>query len=54
LEGEVAAGAPIVAGEKEVGTLTSVAGNLGLALVHREVEPGDRVVVGEVPALIAG
>lgn len=54
LEGEVAAGAPIFAGEKEVGTLTSVAGNLGLALVHREVEPGDRVVVGEVPALIAG
>ena len=54
LEGEVSAGQPILAGGQEVGTLTSVAGNLGLALVHREVEPGDRVLVGEVPALIAG
>ncbi|HIE21557.1 MAG TPA: folate-binding protein, partial [Acidimicrobiia bacterium] len=43
--GVPAAGSPIVAVNREVGTLTSVAGHLGLAMVRREVGEGDEVTV---------
>ena len=46
---------------KEVGTVTSASGTSGLALVWREVEPGDRVDAGatgttvvEIPQKTAG
>ena len=44
-------GTPLIDGEREVGRLTSVIesprlGAVGLALVRREVEPGDRLRVG--------
>ena len=55
-------GARVHAGDREVGTLTSVAESLevrapvGLALVRREVEPGAEVIVrwdgGEAPATV--
>jgi hypothetical protein len=35
-----------------VGTLTSAAGGIGLALLRRGVEPGDAVVVGGVAAVV--
>ena len=45
-------GAPVRKGEKEVGRLGSAAvspafGPIGLAILRREVEPGDEVAVGE-------
>jgi folate-binding protein YgfZ len=49
---------PLTSGEmlthdgKEVGNLTSVTGNVGLAMVRREVEPGDEVDAGGVRASI--
>ncbi len=46
-------GAEIFAGDRRVGTLTSVAGNLGLALVRREVKPGETVDVAGVPAVVS-
>jgi tRNA-modifying protein YgfZ len=50
-------GAPIVLGEKEVGTVGSACvsprlGPIALALVRREAAPGDSVVVGGVPATV--
>lgn len=45
-------GASITAGGKEVGTLTSVAGDVGLAPVTRAVEPGTEVDVGGVAARV--
>ena len=47
-----AAGAPLVLGEREVGTLTSsvvspALGPIGLALVRREAEPGAELRVGD-------
>jgi len=50
-------GAPIVLGEKEVGTVGSACvsprlGPIALALVRREAAPGDAVVVGGVPATV--
>ncbi len=50
-------GAPIVLGEKEVGTVGSACvsprlGPIALALVRREATPGDSVVVGGVPATV--
>jgi folate-binding protein YgfZ len=45
-------GTAIVAGDREVGALTSVAGNLGLAMVRREVAAGDEVSVGGARALV--
>ena len=55
-------GATVVAGDREVGSLTSVSESLavkapvGLSLVRREVEPGDEVVIrwdgGEAPAVV--
>jgi tRNA-modifying protein YgfZ len=51
LDVAVSAGEPLVAGEREVGRLTSAVtsprlGPIGLAIVRREVEPGERVAVG--------
>jgi len=50
-------GAPIVLGEKEVGTVGSACvsprlGPIALALVRREAAPGDAVVVGGVAATV--
>ncbi|HUF95800.1 MAG TPA: hypothetical protein VMO52_06925 [Acidimicrobiia bacterium] len=39
----VVAGTSLHSGDKDVGTVTTTSGNRGLALVWREVEPGDRV-----------
>jgi hypothetical protein len=52
-DGEVRAGLPLtdIAG-KGVGVLTSVADGLGLALIHRDVTPGDRVLAGETAATV--
>lgn len=46
------AGAPITFDGKEVGTMTSVAGSLGLGMVRREIEPGATVEVGGVEATV--
>jgi len=53
----VETGAPIVLGEKAVGTVGSSCvsprlGPIALALVRREAAPGDGVVVGGVPATV--
>jgi tRNA-modifying protein YgfZ len=47
LEEPVAEGTVLTAGEREVGTLTSASGNTGLALLWREVEPGDEIRAGD-------
>jgi len=52
LSGPAAAGAVLHAGDRVVGTLTSVVqsprlGDIGLALVRREAEPGATVTVGD-------
>lgn len=52
LDSPVAAGTPLSADGKEVGTITSVSGLRGLGLVWREVEPGDRVDAGDVGATV--
>jgi tRNA-modifying protein YgfZ len=57
LEAETPAGAPVVAGGKEVGRLTSSAvsprlGPIGLAILRREVEAGDEVAAGDVRATV--
>ena len=54
LSGEAEAGASLSNGEREVGTLTSVAispelGPVGLALVRREAEDGELLKVGDGP-----
>jgi folate-binding protein YgfZ len=45
-------GATITVGGKEVGTLTSVAGDVALAPVNRAIEPGTDVEVGGVAARV--
>ena len=45
-------GAPLEVGDKKVGTLTSVSNSIGLALVRRELAPGDLVSVGGFNAVI--
>ncbi len=55
LTAPVAAGAPVVLGEREIGTLTSAVvsprfGAIGLALLRREAEPGAAVLAGGTPA----
>jgi folate-binding protein YgfZ len=45
-------GTPLEAGDKKVGTLTSVADSIGLALVRRELTPGDPVSVAGFDAVI--
>jgi folate-binding protein YgfZ len=48
--------APVTAGGKTVGTLTSTApdgdGRIGLAIIRREVAPGSRVTVGDDTAAV--
>jgi tRNA-modifying protein YgfZ len=60
-ESPLTAGTLLMSGTKEVGIATSVAGTIGLALVWREVEPGDvvdadgtRVTIRDVPQKTAG
>jgi folate-binding protein YgfZ len=53
-----AEGAAVVAGDREVGTLTSTAdsprfGRIGLAVLRREVADGDTVLAGGAPATVA-
>src|SRR3954451_2385969 len=55
LSGPVPVGTPLRLGEREVGRLTSVAvsprfGDIGLALVRREAEPGAVLAAGEATA----
>ena len=45
-------GATVVQGDKEVGEITSSAGDVALAMLRREVEPGATVAVGTVSATI--
>ena len=52
LDSPVAAGTILIAGEKEVGSVTSASGLLGLALVWREVEPGARIDAEGVGATV--
>jgi folate-binding protein YgfZ len=42
-DGTLTTGAPLVKEGKEVGTITSAAGPVGLAMVRREIEVGDEV-----------
>jgi len=55
LDGPAATGDPILAGDREVGHVGTVAasprlGSVALAMLRREVEPGDRVTAGATPA----
>lgn len=52
LDSPVAAGTTLTADDKDVGTITSVSGRRGLALVWREVEPGSRIDAGGVGATV--
>jgi tRNA-modifying protein YgfZ len=45
-------GSDVVLGGSKVGTVTSVAGNAGLALLRHTTEAGAEVVVGSVPARV--
>lgn len=45
-------GAAVLADGAEVGTVTSAAGNLGLARLQRDVEPGTAVVAGSVSGVV--
>ncbi len=51
--GTAEAGAEVIKGELTVGTLTSVSGSVGLATLRREVEPGEKVTVGGLEAVVA-
>jgi len=48
----IARGATVVVGGKEVGTVTSAAGSVGLAMVRRQVEPGSVVLAGGTTAQV--
>jgi hypothetical protein len=50
--GELQRGAPVEAGGRPVGEVTSAAGEVALAMVRREVEPGAVVDVGGVTARV--
>lgn len=52
LDDTVEPGSVVTAGEKDVGTLTSVAPRLGLGLLHRDVGPGDLVTVGSTSGVV--
>ncbi len=59
LEGPAEPGAPVTAGGREAGRVTSVArtpdlGVIGLAILRREVAPGDEVEAGGVAGRVAG
>jgi folate-binding protein YgfZ len=51
-EGSLTAGDSVVADGKEVGTVTSAAGAVGLATVHRDVSVGDTVAAGGVESVV--
>lgn len=53
LSSAVPAGSAVTADGKEVGAMTSVAGQLGLGMVRREIETGSKVEVGGVSAVVA-
>jgi tRNA-modifying protein YgfZ len=48
----VPVGTVMTAGDREIGILTSVADNLGLALIRKEVAPGDEVDAAGTKALV--
>jgi hypothetical protein len=48
----VAVGDPVALGDKDVGEITSSAGDVALAMLRREVEPGAVVRVGAVSATV--
>jgi folate-binding protein YgfZ len=50
--GDLLAGATVTAGEREVGTVTSAAGPVALAMLRREVEPASVVDVGGIAAAV--
>ncbi len=52
LDSPVPTGTKLNSGEKEVGSVTSVSGLRGLALIWREVEPGDRIDAEGVGATV--
>ena len=47
-----APGSPVIGADREVGTVTSVGGGLGLAMIRREVAVGDEVVAGGTRAVV--
>jgi folate-binding protein YgfZ len=51
-EGRLTAGKEVVYDGKVVGRVTSSAGEVGLAMLRREVEPGDRVETAAVSATV--
>ena len=46
------AGSSVLSEGKEMGTMTSVAGLLGLGMVRREIEPGAKIEVGGASAVV--
>jgi folate-binding protein YgfZ len=50
--GELHAGAGVMAGDREVGTVTSAAGPVALAMLRREIEPASVVDVAGVTAAV--
>jgi folate-binding protein YgfZ len=48
----IARGTTVVADGKEVGTVTSAAGPVALAMIRRQVEPGSAVLAGNVTATV--
>jgi tRNA-modifying protein YgfZ len=51
-EGALAQGATVAYEGREVGEVTSGAGPVGLAMLRREIEPGARVDIGAVAAVV--
>lgn len=51
-EGSLEVGMELVKDGRDVGTITSAVGSVGLAMVRREVEVGDEVEAGGVPAVV--
>jgi tRNA-modifying protein YgfZ len=45
-------GVPVMKGDEQVGVLSSSAGEVGLSLLRRGVEPGERVTAGDVDAVV--
>jgi tRNA-modifying protein YgfZ len=51
-EGSIPLGAIVTVDRREVGHVTSTAGGVALASVHRSIEPGTTVMVDDVPATV--
>jgi hypothetical protein len=51
-EPDLAPGAGVVVGGREVGRVTSAAGDVALAMVRREIAPGTEVVAGATRAVV--